>query len=227
MTATTTRKRLTICGFCADGNHARCPHAIENGKVHGLWFCNCAEPNCGGKILSCIHCKKVHDDVTPDTRQCVDRDACAARIQVRRDNDPNYQNIITIIEENKVAKVAEKAVKAEKAAKTGICKCGCEGTTKGGNFLPGHDARFVSEQVGHVTGKNKTEAVARKEVLAVSESLAAKFDKSLGLAKAKAEKAKKAEADKAAATKAKAEEKKAKAEKAKADKAAKAAADDE
>ena len=29
-----------------------------------------------------------------------------------------------------------------KVAKTGTCICGCGGTTKGGKFLPGHDARF-------------------------------------------------------------------------------------
>lgn len=40
-----------------------------------------------------------------------------------------------------------KAERKPKAAKAGqICGCGCKGTTKGGRFLPGHDARFHSAQ---------------------------------------------------------------------------------
>lgn len=201
-----------VCGFCASGKHSLCYRALINGNK-GVYLCPCAEPKCGGKILSCINCKKVHDDVTPGTRLCVDRTACEARVTTKRDADPGYQKILMIKEINKMAKTEEAKVKREAKPKTGVCKCGCEGTTKGGNFLPGHDARFVSEQVGFVTSKTKTEATARKEIGAISEALQAKFDKSLGLARDKAEKAAKAEKDRQTA----------KAEKAKADKEAKAA----
>lgn len=96
--------------------------------------------------------------------------------------------------------------------KVGVCKCGCEGATKGGNFLPGHDARLVSTLVGEVIAKKTTEAAARKRMAPFSDLLRAKFDKSLGLAQDKA--AKKVEREQAA--------KAAKAEKAKGDKADKA-----
>ena len=207
---------MRICGFCSDKNHEYCPHAIKNGD-RGLWFCNCAEPNCGGKILSCIDCRLVHDDVTPDTRQCVDRDACNARRMKYRDEATSFVKL-GIIKENAMAEQAEKKT-AERVAEVreADCTCGCGGKTEGGKFPPGHDARYVSEQVGHVVGKNKTEAVARKEIVAVSEALGAKFDKSLSLHReriAKSEAAAKAKADKKEADK-----------KAKADAAAKAKAE--
>lgn len=200
----TPRKPMTICGFCNNHDHEHCPHAIRNGNK-GLWFCACAGPNCGGKILSCIDCKKVHDDVLPDTRTCVDKDACTARIEARRNNDPFFQRVVRAEERAKMTKQAENTEKREKVAKEADCSCGCGGKTKGGKFLPGHDARFVSEQVGHVLGKNKKEDVARAEVAAISEALGAKFDKSLSINRAKAEKAAadtKAKADKAEADKA-------------------------
>lgn len=122
-----------------------------------------------------------------------------------------------------MAKTTETKVKREAKPKVGVCKCGCNGATKGGNFLPGHDARFVSEQVGFVLGKSKTEAVAKKEIAAISEALEAKFVKSLGLARAKATKQAEAEKQRQADAKAKAAEK-ATASKAKTTKAAEPAA---
>lgn len=202
------------CSFCLEGRHAKCYRALVNGNK-GVYLCPCAEPNCGGKILSCIDCKKVHDDVRPDTRQCIDRDGCNSRILARRQNDPIYQMVVQIQEKQAMAKEENKTPRAAAKPKTGVCKCGCEGTTKGGNFLPGHDARYVSEQVGFVLTKAKTEAVARKDIGAISEALQAKFDKSLGLARAKADKQAQAEKDRKAAAKVKADE----AAKAKADKA--------
>lgn len=147
-----------------------------------------------------------------------------ARVEASRANNPYYLKVIESERRAKVAKQEENKVQAEKKAKTGICKCGCEGVTKGGNFLPGHDARFVSEQVAHVIGKNKTKAVARKQIADVSEVLAAKFDKSMTL-REEAEAKRDAAIKERKEAKAKADaEKKAKAEKAKADKAAAAAA---
>ena len=200
------------CGFCCDGRHEYCPHAIENGVTktsparRRIWLCPCEEPGCGGKILSCIRCKKVHDDVDPTERVCMDRDACAARNQAKRDNNPGYQQIKRIQEKHAMAKAENTKTREPAKPKVGVCKCGCEGATKGGNFLPGHDARLVSQTVQSVLDKKVTEAGARKIMAPFSDALKAKFDKSLGLGQAKAAKAKEAaEAKKvAAAEKAKA-----------------------
>lgn len=116
----------------------------------------------------------------------------------------------------------ETTPKAPKAPKVGACKC-CGGTTKGGMFLPGHDARYVSEQVAFIMQGSKAEADVREDFGTLSDALGKKFERSLDLAKeAKAKKeaaAKAAEEKKIAAE----DEKKAKAAAAKAEKAKAAA----
>jgi hypothetical protein len=211
-----------LCGFCRDGNHSRCPHAIQNGQTNTtparprIWLCPCAEPGCGGKIFSCIHCKRVHDDVDPTERVCMDRDACLARLEVGRQNSPVYMQVREIQEKHRMAKEANTTTREPAKPKVGVCKCGCDGATKGGNFLPGHDARLVSQKVAAVLDRKQTEASARKDMSGFSDALKAKFDKSLGLAQAKVAKAAEAE-------KAKKEAKAAKEAEAKAAKEAKAA----
>lgn len=50
------------------------------------------------------------------------------------------------------AEVAAKQVKVTKAPKADIaCRCECGGLTKGGKFLPGHDARHASNLVAEYT----------------------------------------------------------------------------
>lgn len=105
-----------------------------------------------------------------------------------------------------MAKIENDKAKAETKAKTKeptFCLC-CGEATKGGLFLPGHDARHVSTLVEAVMSKNSTEAQARKSLKddKVSEKLVAKFDKSLGLAQEKAAKKAAAEKEKKAASKA-------------------------
>lgn len=221
MTDTLVLTGSLLCGFCNDGHHDRCPHAIENNVTkenpprRRIWLCPCEEPDCGGTILSCVNCKKVHDDVDPATRLCMDQDACAARIEARRANNPLYQQVHEIQEKHRMAKEQTKTEKAPAKPKVGTCKCGCEGETKGGNFLPGHDARLVSRLVNEVVvDKSTTEANARKTMAPFSDALKGKFEKQIGIAKDKA--AKRVEAEKAKkAAKAEAEKaKSAKAEKA-------------
>lgn len=105
------------------------------------------------------------------------------------------------IEDNK-----DKATKAATKKQPVDCTCGCGDQTKGGKFLPGHDARYVSERVSAIFTSGKHSAKAEKDQRAkikkdgVSDALVAKFEKSLGLAvekenkKAEAKAAKDAEA---------------------------------
>lgn len=111
----------------------------------------------------------------------------------------------------KVTETEKKATaKAAAKPKTGTCQCGCKGTTKGGKFLPGHDARFVSTLVTSAEEKNFTKASldAGRSALksaGASPALVAKFEKSAGLAKDRvAKKAQAAEDRKAAKEAAKA-----------------------
>lgn len=212
------------CGFCKDGRHERCCRAIDNGVTKTtpvrarVWLCPCEETGCGGKILSCVRCKKVHDDVNPDNRVCIDLDACTARMETRRANNPLYQQVREIQEKHIMAKAENTKTREPAKPKEGTCQCSCEGKTKGGTFLPGHDARMVSRLVGEVLDKQTTEAKARAALKPFSDALKAKFEKSLGIAQEKEQK--RAEAEKAKADAKKAADA-AKAEKAKAKAAAK------
>jgi hypothetical protein len=52
------------------------------------------------------------------------------------------------------------------------CECGCGGTTKGGRFLPGHDAKLKKQLIGlALTGKKR--AANRLEKLGWIKHLAA------------------------------------------------------
>lgn len=52
----------------------------------------------------------------------------------------------------KPTKRAEKVAKAKKDT-SGPCGCGCDGTAKGGGFLPGHDSRLAGAIKRVIAGK--------------------------------------------------------------------------
>ena len=56
------------------------------------------------------------------------------------------------------------------------CQCGCEATTKGGRFLPGHDAKLKSALVKEALGGSKR-AVTKLEKLGWKKFLDAKQTK--------------------------------------------------
>lgn len=206
------------CGFCSTGHHDRCAIGTKNagprqdypeGSVH---LCLCESGGCTRGRRKCAYCNnRVTEEVNPETWECFDTEACRAIVETRREANPLTRQLREAKESAAMAKIEDNKTKAEKAAKTpkvGACVC-CGGATKGGNFLPGHDARFVSGIVGGVVEANfskKAEDAGRKTLkdAGASEKLVAKFDKSLGLAREKADKA-------AEAAKAKADAKKEKA----------------
>jgi len=203
-----------LCGFCETGTHERCPRAVRNGvnAQYKIITCDCRAEglNCGDSILRCLECKsEAQEDIDPDNWRCFDPDGCKARIQARMDANPAYQKILES-RRNTMARLAnekaEKKASPAKASKTGTCICGCNGTTKGGNFLPGHDARYVSLRVGGVLEGKQTAAQARKTLKddAVSDKLVAKFERSLEVQTEKAAKKEAAAKEKAAAKKEKA-----------------------
>lgn len=208
------------CGFCNDGNHKRCaigtkhrgPH--EKYKQGVVWTCSCTRGECHPGRRKCADCgNRVTEEVNPATWTCFDAVACQALIETRRENNPFSVQLREIKERVTMAKIEENKTKAEKEQKAKeptFCLVTGE-PTKGGLFKPGMDARYVSLRVAEVAEANftkKAEDAARKTMkdAGVSEKLIAKFDKSVGLAKEKAERAKAAAAEK----------EKAKAEKAKA-----------
>lgn len=202
----------TGCGFCSVQRGSNAPHdpdkcAIgikhqgrhEKYKNGVVWICGCEE--CPPGRRKCAYCgNRETDEVDPDTWECFDVEACRALVEERRANDPLLVQLRDIKEKAEMAKIEDnKVAKKAAAPKTGTCVCGCNGETKGGKFLPGHDARFVSTLVGQVADAKftaKAEQAARKSLTGAgaSEKLVGKFDKSLGLARDKADR--KAAADK-------------------------------
>lgn len=194
------------CGFCGSGDTDRCvrgtkymgnlPHAkFPEGVV---WVCK----NANGE-RRCARCNnRKTKEIDPETWECFDVEGCHATVEKRLQDDPFMQELREIKERVDMAKIQDNKVKAEKVTKTKEpthCVC-CGEATKGGKFLPGHDARYVSTLVEAVISKNQTKAQAAKTLkdAGASDALQAKFEKSLGLATEKAEKSAAAEKEKKA-----------------------------
>jgi hypothetical protein len=212
-----------VCGFCSSNNHEHCPRAVRNGNG-AILPCNCPQSYCGGKVTRCLACKNEEDgQVDPTTWSCIDRNACGATVQARLDRNPTIQLIREVerrVSDDTGTATKQKATATPKAPT--ICVCGCEGRTKGGKFLPGHDARFVKNLVAEaLEGKRTDDAIVRDMAdRGTTEALQAKFTKSVGLARQevtrKAEA--KAEAEKKAAEREQAEKARADAKQAAKDK---------
>lgn len=210
MTALTVIEK-TKCGFCNDNKHEKCSVGVKHRGRHDkypngvVWTCRCTDGGCTAGRRKCAYCNNRNtDEVDPSTWECFDIEACRATVETRRENDPFTALLRDTYRRSDMAKIENDKVKAEKRAeakpKTGTCVCGCEGTTKGGKFLPGHDARFVSVLVGSVADAKftaKSEQAARKRLkdVGASDALVGKFDKQVGIAQAKS--VKKAEAEQA------------------------------
>lgn len=214
-------KVISSCGFCNTGTHASCVIGTVMRRSSKypegvVWQCKCPDAVCmairEASPVKCTECgNRNTSEVDRDTWLCIDTADCNAVVTARRDSDPLLANIRKAKEMAKITEDKAKTEKAKAAPKTGTCQCGCAGTTKGGKFLPGHDARFVSTLVTTVEDAGFTKASmasARKSLkdAGASDALQAKFEKSAGLA---VERKEKKEADAKAKADAKAEKAKA------------------
>lgn len=154
-------QRVWRCQFCADGHHGSCPGAVRNARPgNKLVKCYCCtrEPYC-------VDCKSP-EDVDPDTWSCRDGAACALRVAARLEMSPLHRQLQECRSDS-----AERARRIRAAAEqirqnldpneidefdrplerkprqprptVGSCEC-CGEPTRGGRFLPGHDARLKS-----------------------------------------------------------------------------------
>ena len=176
----------TQCGFCAFGNrHDLCPSGVySNHKVH-ICACDCERAN----QIKCLECgNRTQDELNPQTWHCVDLDACRLEIQRQIDNNPTIQQIRELREKSRerVAETRQSQKRATGRPTSGSC-IHCGEPTKGGKFLPGHDATWVSEQVAHVGAGTKgdtkryDELMARCDELGVSDALKQKIQKRIVL----------------------------------------------
>lgn len=165
------------------GDH---PELSPTGPVR-LVLCYCCghlrEPRC----LDCgTHDSTQIDDVA---WQCISPAACAERIKLRQRNDPIYQMIQRCKSDAAVRRRAieqstarmwqgippdedvllDAMIKAKRTPRAkseprtpGACEC-CGEPTKGGRFLPGHDAKLKSVLRARVKHHNDQEAKAELE----------------------------------------------------------------
>lgn len=208
-------KVMSSCGFCGSGHHDQCvigtvmrkSSKYPNGVV---WLCKCPHEVCTAirkqHPTKCTECgNRNSSEVDKETWLCIDTADCHATVTARRDSDPLLADIRKATEMAKIQETEKKVTKRAAAKpKTGTCQCGCKGTTKGGKFLPGHDARFVSTLVATVEDANFTKAslaAARKSLkdAGASDALQAKFEKSASLAVERRDKKAAAQAEKDAA----------------------------
>lgn len=181
------------CGFCQSGNHDRCPGGVEH-RGGLIWKCGCAEHP---PVLRCVDCGNTNpQEVDSQRYRCLDKQDCKDRATHRTDNNPVVVKIREIKQMSET-ETTEKPARQPRAPKVGYC-VHCNEPTKGGKFVAGHDARWISELVKAVMGGHTTEKAARAKISQVaSDALVTKFDKSLASQRGKAERAKLAKEERA------------------------------
>lgn len=149
-TADTQRKRRAgkyRCGFCLDGRHENCCRMTYWTTNRQLYTCPC---ECNADRTRCTRCRRWDQEVTTDTGRCVDATDCSnylASRHLRSEWELPAQSEAT--RERRERRAANLA--AQPAAKpSGSCLC-CGEPTKGGKFLPGHDARYISATAAVLT----------------------------------------------------------------------------
>lgn len=136
------------CGFCLDnkcGGEHGCVGAIWWDQSKQLYICPCA---CNQGHTRCTRCGARDVEVTAHTSQCIDIDGCDTTLSIKRANNPSYQALLKARAKvtNSARPSATEATPRPKANPAGgKCIC-CGEATRGGLFLPGHDARYVSAQ---------------------------------------------------------------------------------
>lgn len=184
------------CGWCQTGQHARCRTGYWNPKTKSLAICPCKQH--AGEPVRCRLCRHEATEGNPligDLMICQDQDGCAGRLADKADANPTMQmireiraalrtSVQTDEQGNEVVVVRKTRAerKAEARPKTGKCLC-CGEATKGGLFLPGHDARFVSRLAADVESGDVTLDWAREKLANCSLALQAKFERKLEASK--------------------------------------------
>lgn len=170
-----------ICGFCSTGKrHDLCPGGVLNGNQTEVIVCPCPEHTDQTRCLLCNERGAL--SVSTTTWACIDQDACQARRDSRR---AEFAKALYGASETgeplRAVPTKEKARKTPpKPEKTPTeCRCACGGLTKGGSYLPGHDARHISEvyKRAMATGQSIEDALS---IFADKPALQAKLAKRFG-----------------------------------------------
>lgn len=129
-----------LSGHChretiAEPDEALAAHNLCHGyyprQGGGYYTCPCSRHQGENR---CRYCRYDHgsnvDGYDVASRRCLDNDACTRRM---RPESQAVQEQIT---------AARAATRQSRPGRS--CECNCGGTTRGGRFLPGHDAKLKS-----------------------------------------------------------------------------------
>jgi hypothetical protein len=159
-------KGVIACGFCSTNVHDTCRGGYRNGNGSVLICgCECADT----KPQFCHHCQTREADNLGRPWLCDDRVACEGRVQARLAKLPEY----TWLRRSQEVSATSPSRPGRRAAQ---CHC-CGEPTKGGNFLPGHDSKFLNQWVAKLDKEGLPWMDGFKAIEQVSPGLALKFKK--------------------------------------------------
>lgn len=188
-----------ICGYCQSGNCNYCPRGVRNGNGRVV-PCGCPKPYCGGQVLRCLDCKNEGEgEISPDDWRCLDREACELAVQRRLDGNVHVQMVREVMK--RVSENPGTETKPAAKKKEGNC-IHCGESTGGGLFRPGHDAKYVAENVRKIVDDKATtleDVLAEMKERGTTEALRDKLVGSVNLARTDRERRAKTAADKAKA----------------------------
>lgn len=165
-----------VCGLCRHRRHDLCPRGVYNPKTNRVIPCACS--------IETAHpepkCRICGDRGELDALMvCVDSAACALRAEDKKTHSSLGEQLTEIKAEAAARRqVKPRTPRGEGKPSTGKCLC-CDEPTKGGLFLPGHDARLVSTLARDVKAGTTTPEDARAVLSRASDALRAKLEKRL------------------------------------------------
>ena len=167
------------CGFCSNGNHTNCAVAVLNGDGTTAVRCPCT---CATGRTRCVVCRRLGVEIDGGSR-CADRDACQAHLdskpRVNWSGDPIEPVQVRSVPLPDSARRPAPKLRTPRVT-AGACRC-CGEPTKGGQFLPGHDARYASQQVERFAAERPADPAAWLAALQVGPKLAAKIARRLSI----------------------------------------------
>lgn len=184
---------MTVCGYCAfGGNHHQCPGGVRNGNG-SIHQCSCrATERCGQ--LRCTECNNRTPGEVGSDWHCLNKTDCEIEQEKTAQNNPTVMRIRAIREAHGMdapvapgtepgtpgpTKTARSSRPPRKAG--GPCLCGCEETTGGGKFKPGHDSKYLNKLVEKAARGGRHTSEAQDLAAEVSPAFLGKLRKRAGL----------------------------------------------
>ena len=160
-------KRGIRCGWCLNGQHESCSVVIDLNNYESpnprLWHCSC---NCNttGEYTPerprtrCLTCGRRGVETGVHSR-CVNTVECQKAVENRRAKNPQWCPEPKDTPKNTPQE--HPGGKTNQHQHQHRCRC-CNEPTKGGQFLPGHDARYISQQAKLIVEQNRQDLLAAR-----------------------------------------------------------------